>query len=406
MTISFTREANTIWRDYNTDGSPSSGNYSPVKGDIRTWGTEVQDFLKGVNALDALKITGGSIDGANIGVSTPAIGAFTTLSATGATVLGSSLNVSGVASFASQMTVAGTFTASGPVGMDLSQVVTANPLPIGSGGTGSSTADTALTALGLTAFGKSLVQDNDAGEARTTLGIVTQLLGVSGNYTVLSTDNRKHLICSVDLTLTLPDPSSVGADFWILVSVTGGKTDVVTAGGTIYGMSGSSVGTPGTTMYIGNFATFYSDGTNWWAAAAQRATSSREGLVLKATSADVNAGTVDTYPDSSLVKGYADGAISNATDGDKVFLRARIEPSGAISWQRGVSSVTKLGTGSYRVNFPTRASNQYVPVVTHEGTGFVSVTATGLTTTSVDVYTRTTSGYTDLTFFIALIGAQ
>lgn len=31
-----------IWRDYETDGVPSSGNHAPIKADIRQWAAELQ----------------------------------------------------------------------------------------------------------------------------------------------------------------------------------------------------------------------------------------------------------------------------------------------------------------------------------------------------------------------------
>lgn len=37
--------ANTIWRDYNTDGVPSSEEYDPKKADIRAWGTWVESII-------------------------------------------------------------------------------------------------------------------------------------------------------------------------------------------------------------------------------------------------------------------------------------------------------------------------------------------------------------------------
>lgn len=43
MTIS--PNARTVWRDYNTDGVPSSGAKKPYKPDIRQWGTAVEDAL-------------------------------------------------------------------------------------------------------------------------------------------------------------------------------------------------------------------------------------------------------------------------------------------------------------------------------------------------------------------------
>lgn len=123
MAISFTKEASIIWRDYITDGVPASGPYSPVKGDIRTWGTEVQNFLRGTSALDAVDIDGGSVDNTPIGATTASTGKFTTLESTGAATL-ASLTVSGA--------------------LNLSTT-----LGVTDGGTGGATAAAARTNLGL-----------------------------------------------------------------------------------------------------------------------------------------------------------------------------------------------------------------------------------------------------------------
>ena len=83
MAISFTTEAVLNWRDYNTDGIPGSGNFSPIKSELRTWGTEVEDFLKGDTPLDGIDINAGTIDGTPIGATSAHTGKFTTLEATG-----------------------------------------------------------------------------------------------------------------------------------------------------------------------------------------------------------------------------------------------------------------------------------------------------------------------------------
>lgn len=73
MPFSLTNEASTIWRDFNTDGVPASEKYSPRKTQIRTWGTEIQNYLRGVTPLDQVNITGGNIGGATTftGLATP-----------------------------------------------------------------------------------------------------------------------------------------------------------------------------------------------------------------------------------------------------------------------------------------------------------------------------------------------
>lgn len=63
MTIS--PNASTVWRDYNTDGVPSSGVKKPHKADIRQWGTAVETAITTVEATVAaadLGVTGVEAD--------------------------------------------------------------------------------------------------------------------------------------------------------------------------------------------------------------------------------------------------------------------------------------------------------------------------------------------------------
>src|SRR5688572_20700638 len=39
-------ETNTVWRDYATDGVPSSGAHKPLKSDIREWGAEMPNLSR------------------------------------------------------------------------------------------------------------------------------------------------------------------------------------------------------------------------------------------------------------------------------------------------------------------------------------------------------------------------
>lgn len=50
-----TRQASEIWRDYDTDGVPSSGPYDPRKDYIRTWGGEIEDSVS--NGVAGAKYT-------------------------------------------------------------------------------------------------------------------------------------------------------------------------------------------------------------------------------------------------------------------------------------------------------------------------------------------------------------
>lgn len=45
MTSPFTKDGSEIWRDFETDGVASSGKHEPLKPDIRTWSSEMEDLL-------------------------------------------------------------------------------------------------------------------------------------------------------------------------------------------------------------------------------------------------------------------------------------------------------------------------------------------------------------------------
>lgn len=60
--------ASSIWRDYNTDGVPSSGAYKPLKSEIRGWGADVEAFGDRITDAEAdilarLPLTGGTLSG-------------------------------------------------------------------------------------------------------------------------------------------------------------------------------------------------------------------------------------------------------------------------------------------------------------------------------------------------------
>ncbi len=81
MPITFTEQATTIWRDYNTDGVPASGKYSPDKSEIRLWGGEVEQGLTdlfshidGGTASPNLDLTGGTFSGFSISSLSAALG--------------------------------------------------------------------------------------------------------------------------------------------------------------------------------------------------------------------------------------------------------------------------------------------------------------------------------------------
>lgn len=88
MPFTLTRTAALVWRDYVTDGVPASGKHRVEKGNARTWGGEIEDYLDGTSPLDQVDIDGGAIDGTPIGANAASTGAFTTLTASEATIGG------------------------------------------------------------------------------------------------------------------------------------------------------------------------------------------------------------------------------------------------------------------------------------------------------------------------------
>lgn len=64
------------------------------------------------------------------------------------------------------------------------EIILVNDLAVTEGGTGSSTASGALTNLGVSAYGQTLIDDADAGTARTTLGLGTIATQASSNVTI------------------------------------------------------------------------------------------------------------------------------------------------------------------------------------------------------------------------------
>jgi hypothetical protein len=102
--------ANTTLSDIATalTGSIASDGQTPVTGNLNMAGNKVSNLGAGTLATDAanlaqvtssVAITGGNINGTPIGVTTPAVGAFTTLSSTGNHTVGGDLTVTGNGAF-------------------------------------------------------------------------------------------------------------------------------------------------------------------------------------------------------------------------------------------------------------------------------------------------------------------
>lgn len=192
MTISFTKEASSIWRDYNTDGVSASGKYSPQKADIRTWGTEVQNFLKGTTALDNLQLTGGTIAGmtvnslaAALGVAYGGTGAGTAAGArTNLDVPQNHVNLTALVGLAGAADKLGYFTGAG-----------------------------AMTLADLSSFARTLLDDADAAAAMTTLGLSAnaQTFVTAANYAAMRTALNVSLKQSNKIDTTAASGLIVGA---------------------------------------------------------------------------------------------------------------------------------------------------------------------------------------------------
>lgn len=58
MAITWLARANTIWRDFVTDGVALSGRWNPQKSDIRAWGTQLENYIAAGLQANQRKVTG------------------------------------------------------------------------------------------------------------------------------------------------------------------------------------------------------------------------------------------------------------------------------------------------------------------------------------------------------------
>jgi len=140
-------------------------------------------------------------------------------------------------------------------------------LSIGKGGTNASNAGDALTNLGVSTFGKTLLADADAATARATLGANIWRLGarvsITTTQTLGSTHLGKHLHTYSSPTLTLPPAADCENGSIILVSCYSGTTTIA-KNGTDALYTTSSVSS--FTLSAGEFAIISTNGTDWVAA--------------------------------------------------------------------------------------------------------------------------------------------
>lgn len=211
----------------NTDDTYDLGSASKEWRNLYIDGTANIDSL----VADTADINGGTIDGAAVGGTTPAAGAFTTLSSTGAATVGTTLGVTGATTLSSTLGVTGTATFSGAVSV----------------------------------------------EGNTTLG------NAATDTVTFTADVASNVIPSVDSTYTLGDASNYWAHGYLDAITTTGN---VSLGGTL-GVTGattlsSTLGVTGTTT-VGNLT---ATGTVDLSAA----TVSDGGTV---TTIDIDGGTID-----------------------------------------------------------------------------------------------------------------
>lgn len=95
----------------------------------------------------------------------------------------------------------------------------------------------------------------------------------------------------------------------------------------------------------------YATAAEIWAALKVGATTEDAGVVRKATAADLTAGTADRYPDAAILK----PALVAAGPAAMVNFSGSTPPT--IRAQRNVQTVTRSGTGAYRITFTTPMKN-------------------------------------------------
>lgn len=207
-------------------------------------------------------------------------------------------------------------------------------------------------------FVNSFLATTSAYDARDVLEIDRRVAVNNANYTILNTDRVVAQIGTVSAarTFTLPAANTFRAGGELLIiDESGSVTDVNKI---IVSRSGADAIDGATSIDIDNaygFLNLVSDGTDSWKIANN----------FKASSVEAVAGTNDS---KFLTPLSSKAALDNYTN-TLGFAGAAVRFTGAVSpvilASKNVSSITRLASGNYRINFtaPMPNANYYVTAV-------------------------------------------
>lgn len=227
--VTFTNTAALLWRDFIVDETPSSGTFNPIKGDIRTWGGEVEtslnaleSFLDGTSDITNISITGGSLDGAVIGANSPAAGTFTTGTINTAIITTGTIT---------DLTVTGTVSISGfTIGTEI-QAWDASLDSIALLGSGAdkfiyTTGEDIWAEADVTATGRGILASASESVVRANISSGDLVETQAADYTAVVTSRSNLQVCSASLTLTLPPVATAGDGFRLPVYAYGGNVTI------------------------------------------------------------------------------------------------------------------------------------------------------------------------------------
>lgn len=324
-----------------TDNDVDLGSATYEFKDLYIDGTANIDSL----VADTADINGGTVDGATIGGSSAGAGTFTNLTATGTVTLpADSVDTDDIAAGALPSDV--TVNDGNWSGTDLA---------VANGGTGSSTASGARTALGL-AIGSD-VQAHDA-----QLDDIAALAVTNGNFIVGDgvnwvAENGATARSSLGLgSIATQNSSSVSITGGSIAGITDlavadGGTGASTASGARTNLGVTATGSDTTYNYRANNLSDVGNAATAFANIKQAATTSATGVVEKATQAEIQDGTADKFPDcSDLVATsqaiYETGGTVTALGSVSVRLTATFTATGKFLDARMVASATASGRDS------------------------------------------------------------